>query len=112
MNFAVFWTKKIQKYLKILNNFLSQNKGTSTKKCSKKYKKIQFSVQWLYNIYLRKAKSRTLSLFTKHSNINIVQNFGHIQNKSIIYRTGIYNLQSRTVTFPDQEKLLKKVDGV
>ena len=27
------------------------------------------------------------------------------------YRPGIYNLQTRTVTFPGQEKLLEKVDG-
>ena len=54
-----------------------------------------------------------LSLFTKkkHSNINIVQNFGHAQNKSIIYRHGIYNLQTGTVAFPDQELLLEKVDA-
>ena len=56
---------------------------------------------------MTKAKSRTLS---KDPNINIVQNFGHVQNKSIIYRPGIYNLQTRTVTFSDQEKLLEKVD--
>ena len=42
---------------------------------------------------------------------SIVQNFGHVQYKSIIYGPGIYNLQTRTVTFPDQEKLLGKVDG-
>ena len=42
--------------------------------------------------------------------MNIVQNFGHVQNKTIIYRPGIYNLQIRTVTFPDQEKLLEKLD--
>ena len=29
----------------------------------------------------------------------------------MIYRPGIYNLQTRTVTYPDQEKLLEKVDG-
>ena len=29
----------------------------------------------------------------------------------MIYRPGIYNLQTRTVTFPHQEKLLEKVDG-
>ena len=29
----------------------------------------------------------------------------------MIYRPGIYNLQTRTVTFPHQEKLLGKVDG-
>ena len=43
--------------------------------------------------------------------MNIAQNFGHVQNKSIICRPGIYNLQTRTVTFPHQEKLLEKVDG-
>ena len=32
------------------------------------------------------------------------------QNKSIIYRPNIYNLYTRTVTFPDQEKLLEKID--
>ena len=35
---------------------------------------------------------------------------GHAQNKSITYRHGIYNLQRRTLTFPDQEKLLEKVN--
>ena len=42
--------------------------------------------------------------------MNIVQNFGHVQNKTIIYRPGIYNLHTRTITFPDQEKLLEKID--
>ena len=42
--------------------------------------------------------------------MNIVQNFGHAQNKSIIYRSDIYNLQTRTSTFPDQEKLLERVN--
>ena len=36
---------------------------------SKKYKKIQFRVQWLYNVHLTKAKYRTLSLFTKNTQI-------------------------------------------
>ena len=39
-----------------------------------------------------------------------MQNFGHVQNKSIIYRAGIYNLLTRTVTFPEQEKLLEKLN--
>ena len=43
--------------------------------------------------------------------MNIVQNFAHVQNKSIIYTPGVYNLQTRTVTLPHQEKLLEKVDG-
>ena len=42
--------------------------------------------------------------------MNVVQNFGHIQNKSIIQRPGIYNLKTRTVTCPDLEKVRKKVD--
>ena len=42
--------------------------------------------------------------------MNIVQNFGHVKNKSIIYRPGIYNLQTRTSTIQDQEKLLEGVN--
>ena len=38
-------------------------------------------IQPLFN----KAKSRTLSLFTKNTqNINIVQNFGYAQSESVI----------------------------
>ena len=29
----------------------------------------------------------------------------------MIYRPDIHNVQTRTVSFPDQEKLLEKVDG-
>ena len=47
-------------------------------------------------------------LTKKHSNINIVQSFGHVQNKSIIYRPDIYNLKTRTSTFPDEEKIARK----
>ena len=68
-----------------------------------KVQKIQFTVQRLYNIYLTKAKSRTLSLFIKNTQ--------HVQNRSIICRPAIYDLQTRTVTFPGQEKLLEKVDA-
>ena len=32
-------------------------------------------------------------------------------SKSIIYRPRGYNLQTRTVTFQDKEKLLEKVGG-
>ena len=102
--------------------FFGQNKYTNIRRFStifrpktrifslQKVQKIQFLVTWIHNIYLTKAKSRTLSLFIEHSNINIVQNFGHTQNKSIIYRSGIYNLQTRTLTFPEQEKLLEKLN--
>ena len=40
-----------------------------------------------------------------------VQNFGHVKNKSVIYRPDIYNLQTRTLTFPEQKKLLEKVNS-
>ena len=33
------------------------------------------------------------------------------QNKSTIYRPDVHNVQTRTVSFPDQEKLLEKVDS-
>ena len=36
--------------------------------------------------------------------------FRTCQNKSIIYRPGIYNLQTRTLTFLEQEKLLEKLN--
>ena len=32
--------------------------------------------------------------------------------RSITYRPGLLNLQNRTVSFPDQDKLLEKVDRV
>ena len=83
-----------------------QSKGfrppKSTKKCSFAYNR--------YNVYLTKAKNRTLSLLLKHSNTYSVENLGHIQNKSIIYRPSIYNLLTGTVSFPDQEQLLEKVE--
>ena len=44
-------------------------------------------------------------MFTKN-----VQNFEQVQNKSITYRFVIYNLQTRTSTFPDQEKVLERVN--
>ena len=45
---------------------------------------------------------------TKHSNIDIFQNFGLVQNKSIIYRPGMYNLQTRTVTLSRSGKIARK----
>ena len=33
-----------------------------------------------------------------------------ISKKSIIYRPDIYNLQTRTLTFPEQEKLQEKLN--
>ena len=31
--------------------------------------------------------------------------------RSITYRPGLHDLQTRTVSFPEQEKLIEKVDG-
>ena len=41
--------------------------------------------------------------------MNIVQYFGQVQNISKICRSAIHNLQTRTVIFPDREKLLEIV---
>ena len=65
----------------------------------------------IQHIFNKSYKWDTFTVHEKHANINIVQNFGHVQNKSIIYRPSIYNLQTRTVTLPHQEKLFEKVDG-
>ena len=35
---------------------------------------------------------------------------GHVQNKRIIHRPDIYNVQTRTLTFLEQEKLLEKIN--
>ena len=58
----------------------------------------------IQRIFNKSWKKDTFTVCLKHSNTNIAQNSGHAQNKSIIYRPHIYNLQTRTVTFPDQEK--------
>ena len=49
-------------------------------------------------------------MFTKNSQYKYCPKFRTCPKKSIIDRPGIYNLQTRTVTFPDQEKLLGKVN--
>ena len=49
-------------------------------------------------------------MFTKTQKYKYCPNFGHAQNKSIIFTPGIHNLQTRTVTYPNQKKWLKKVD--
>ena len=40
--------------------------------------------------------------------MNIVQNFGHVQNKSIIYRPAIYNLQTLTINISRSGKIARK----
>ena len=62
VNCAVFWTKQIHKYKAILNNF---SKGLLA---LKKYKKHSLEYNG-YDIYLRKAKSRTLSMSTENTQI-------------------------------------------
>ena len=65
INWANFWTKQIHKYKKIFNIFITKRGFLA----SKKHQKIQFWVKWLHNIYLTIAKSRTLSVFTKNTQI-------------------------------------------
>ena len=85
-----------------LENCLIVNFSTNsdTLKSSHNHRLSEVAASWILRV--------SLALFS----INIVQNFGHVQSKSIIYRPGIYNLQTRTVTFPDQEKLIEKVDDI
>ena len=54
----------------------------------------------MIKIYLTKAKSRNrlIKILSKTSKIRV-----------FIYRRDIYNLQTKVVSFTDQEKLLKKV---
>ena len=68
-------------FVKSTAPFFGQNKYTIIRRFSKKFyhktrifslqkvQKIQFWVKWLHNIYLTKAKSRTLSMFTKNTQI-------------------------------------------
>ena len=72
------------------NFFWSKNKFSQSPKSTKKY-------SFKYNGY--------------KPVIDIVQNFGMSETRILIYTLDIYNLQTRIVSFPDQEKLLKKVDS-
>ena len=87
---AVFCIKRKHKHNKILKLFLSKtsfyNLQKVLKKCSSKYNDYK-------------------------SVINIAKNFGHVQNEILIYTLGQYNSQTKTVSFPDHEKLLKEVDS-
>ena len=62
------WTKQIDKYKKILNNFSSKKKGFQPPKSTKKY---SFENNG-YNAYLKKAKCRKLLLFTKNTQIYLL----------------------------------------
>ena len=55
----------MHKYKKIFNKFLSQNKDFLSPKSTTKYRFQQNG----YTTYLTKAKSRTLSVFTKNTQI-------------------------------------------
>ena len=68
-------------FVKSVESFFGQNKYTNIRRVStlfchktrifsvQKVQKIQFRVKWLHSIYLTKAKSRTLSLFTQNTKI-------------------------------------------
>ena len=92
----------MQKYKKILSNFSSQNKGFLPPKIQKNTALSTMAIQLIFS---KSQKWNTFTVSLKYSNVNIAQ------NKSTIYRRDTYNLQTRTVIFPHQEKLLEKVDG-
>ena len=68
-------------FVKSIAPFFGKNKYTNIRRFStifryktrifslQKVQKIQFWVKWLHNIYLTKAKSRTLSLFIENTQI-------------------------------------------
>ena len=48
-------------------------------------------------------------MFTKNSqNLNIVQNFGHVPNKSIIYRPGILKFTDQNFNISRSGKVARK----
>ena len=63
-------------------------------------------------IYLTKAISRTLSLCTKNTSIPILLKLLNMSKMTnTIYRPETFNLQTKIILFPDQQKILKQVDG-
>lgn len=63
-------------------------------------------------MYFRKAVSKTLSFSTKNAEIKISTKISVISKiRCIIYRSVTNSLQTRTVPFPDEEKILEQVDG-
>ena len=67
-SFVVFFGQNNTQIQEDFEQFFVTKQGFLASKNYKK-KNILFSVQWLYNTYLTKAKSRTLSLFTKNTQI-------------------------------------------
>ena len=65
MNCTVFGQNKCKNIRRFWTVFITRQGFFAPKST----KKIQLWVQWLYNIYLTKAKTRTLSLFTKTTQI-------------------------------------------
>ena len=62
-----------------------------------------------YKVYLTKATSWTL--FTRNTQIWILSEISDMPKiVNVIYRPDIQNLQTIIISFPDQEKLLEKVD--
>ena len=55
-------------------------------------------------------ENKILECLLETSKYKYCPKFRHLQNKSIIYRPSIYNLQTRPSTFQHQEKLFERVN--
>ena len=82
---------------------------------TQKMPKLQFRVQWLEScdrVYFTKARRRALPLFTKNTQRKKLPKVWDMSKiRYIISRPDTYNMQTRIILFPDQEKLLQQVDG-
>ena len=94
----VFWIKK-REYKKTLKIFSTKNKSFhDVHKVSKSTVANTMTIEYLTKATIRNLSIKILSKISHKSRIRV-----------LIYRLDIYNLQTKIVSFPDQEKLLKEV---
>ena len=115
------WVMKV--FVKSIAPFFGQNKYTNIRRfstifrhkikifCVQKVQQNTVWVKWLHNIYLTiKLKVKHFQCLLKTLKYKYRPKFRNVQNKRIIYRPGMYNLQIRTSTFPGQEKLPERTN--
>ena len=98
----------MHKYKKIFSNFSSQNEDFQSLKSPKNdsllYNGHKTDVKYISS----KLQVGNYLLFTKYPQIlNIGHNIGRVRRTCLIYRPGMYNLQTRFASFPDQKKVAK-----